>query len=61
LHGGSAAPPGCYDRKTLAGWANRLVDLWKKSEEVYAFFNNDVGGHAVVNARMLRALAHASS
>lgn len=43
FHGGSAAPPGCYDRKTLAGWANRLVDLWKKSEEVYAFFNND--GH----------------
>ena len=27
---------------------------------VYAFFNNDAGGHAVANARTLRALAHAS-
>jgi uncharacterized protein YecE (DUF72 family) len=41
FHGGTASPPGCYDRDNLARWAERTASLWGRDAEVYVFFNND--------------------
>src|SRR5687767_13723612 len=41
FHGGLSSPPGCYDRDTLARWAELAASLWGPAGEVYAFFNND--------------------
>ena len=41
FHAGLSSPPGCYDRDTLARWAELAASLWGPEGEVYAFFNND--------------------
>lgn len=56
FHGPQQAYTGSYDRAQLAAWAKR-VSLWLEcGRDVYAYFNNDIGGYAVQNARELRAL-----
>lgn len=58
LHGPQAPYTGSYNSAQLASWAG-LVDTWASSgRDVYVFFNNDVGAHAVANARQLRALVN---
>ncbi|HTB85657.1 MAG TPA: DUF72 domain-containing protein [Candidatus Sulfotelmatobacter sp.] len=47
-----------YSSEALAGWAERIRDSGCK--RVWAYFNNDRGGHAITNAReLLRQLKHA--
>ncbi len=43
-----------YDDTELQPWADHLA----RQPAGYAFFNNDVGGHAVENTRQLRGLLH---
>ena len=50
LHEGRANPAPCYGRTALAHWASRLAEMWKETEDVYAYFNNDHGGCAVRDA-----------
>ncbi len=60
FHGPERLYASAYSEAQLAehlAWTNENVP---PHTTVYAFFNNDAGGHAIVNARMLRALAHAS-
>lgn len=45
---------GSYPAQTLKKYARRIVDELEAGHDVYAYFNNDVGGHAVRNALMLR-------
>lgn len=53
LHGGAKHRHG-YARQALSAWARR-IDAWLgKGMDVYVYFNNDVGGHAVHDARDLR-------
>jgi uncharacterized protein YecE (DUF72 family) len=47
---------GRYGQRRLAGWAERLSAELDASRDVYCYFNNDVGGQAVVDAGDLRAL-----
>jgi uncharacterized protein YecE (DUF72 family) len=56
-HGSAAAPySGGYDQRELEGMA-RKIGGWRQSGlQVYVYFNNDVGGHAVRNALSLKAL-----
>jgi len=61
FHGPERLYASAYSEGKLAEWATWIRQEVPAGTTVYAFFNNDVGGHAVVNARMLRALAHASS
>jgi uncharacterized protein YecE (DUF72 family) len=56
FHGPEALYASAYDESQLAdyvAWVNANVG---EEATVYAFFNNDVGGNAITNARQLRAL-----
>jgi len=45
---------GRYDEETLEGWAEWLAPRINDGVPVYAYFNNDVGGHAPRDAKRLR-------
>jgi uncharacterized protein YecE (DUF72 family) len=45
---------GRYDDATLAAWAKWLAGQNRDGRPVYAYFNNDVGGHAPRDAARLR-------
>jgi uncharacterized protein YecE (DUF72 family) len=44
---------GSYSTQALRTWAKRLRDWQKRLKNVYVYFNNDVGGHAIFNAKQL--------
>jgi len=45
---------GRYDDETLQGWAEWLAPHIERGVGIYAYFNNDVGGHAPRDAIRLR-------
>ena len=47
---------GTYRRDYLRRWADWIVRTSSAGHDVYAYFNNDIGGHAVRNALTLREL-----
>lgn len=55
LHGGPGHG-GDYSRAALAAWAARIAAWRDRGLRVVVYFNNDVDGHALANARTLRAL-----
>jgi uncharacterized protein YecE (DUF72 family) len=55
-HEGDADPRPCYPREDLEAWVQRLTATGTPDEDVYAFFNNDPGGCAITDARVLREL-----
>jgi uncharacterized protein YecE (DUF72 family) len=61
FHGPERLYASPYSVGQLGEWTTWIRQEVPAGTTVYAFFNNDAGGHAIVNARMLRALAHASS
>jgi uncharacterized protein YecE (DUF72 family) len=58
LHGPdtSSLYAGSYSDADLAWWADRIREWQAQGRDVSAYFNNDGAGHAVRNARTLRAL-----
>jgi uncharacterized protein YecE (DUF72 family) len=56
LHYGSRGRDGNYSRTELEQWAQRIKH-WRRTEAVYAYFNNDWRGFAPSNAEALRDLA----
>jgi uncharacterized protein YecE (DUF72 family) len=58
LHGPEQATryAGSYSEEQLQCWA-WLISQWdSQGRRVVVYFNNDLGGHAVRNARKLKAL-----
>jgi uncharacterized protein YecE (DUF72 family) len=57
FHGPTEAKySGSYTPSTLKKWARR-ISVWKKDlDDIYVYFNNDAGGHAVTNAQQLKEL-----
>ena len=56
FHGpGEAKYAGSYSKAALKKWAQRLRN-WQASRDMYVYFNNDIGGHAVENAKVLKTL-----
>ncbi len=55
FHGGRSHG-GSYEMPFLEEWARRIQDWSGRGIPVYAYFNNDVGGHAVTNATTLKQL-----
>ena len=53
FHFGTRGRRGNYSDAELEEWAARL-DRWRRSVEVYAYFNNDWEGFAVRNGLWLR-------
>jgi uncharacterized protein YecE (DUF72 family) len=45
---------GCYSNDELRGWADRITHWDGDGRDVWVYFNNDLGGHAVRNALYLR-------
>jgi uncharacterized protein YecE (DUF72 family) len=54
FHGATGTYTGNYSDDRLAGWADWLHGQRASGVDVYAYFNNDVGGHAPRNALTLR-------
>lgn len=53
FHKGQGRPAPCYTRSALEGWAEDLCNMWKPSEDVFCYFNNDTNGCALRDARWL--------
>ncbi len=56
FHGPARRYTGSYPDETLAEWAEWMATQWRAGRSIYAFFNNDLGGHAVGDAKRLREL-----
>jgi uncharacterized protein YecE (DUF72 family) len=55
FHGG-LGEGWAYTDAQLAAWAERIAGYRAEGAAVYAYFNNDPHGHAITDARRLRAL-----
>ena len=56
FHGHGAKYGGRYTDRALEEWADRLSPQRTSGRAVFAYFNNDVGGHAPRDAVRLRSL-----
>ena len=56
FHGGVGKYWGRYPDAVLAGWTDWLAQQAAAGRAVWAFFNNDIDGHAVEDALTLRAM-----
>lgn len=58
MHGpdGHSLYSGSYSNDDLRWWADRIREWTAQDKDVYVYFNNDIGGHAVHNALTLRGL-----
>ena len=56
FHGSGARYGGAYTAQRLTAWAERMAGWADEGLPVWAFFNNDIGGHAVRDADRLRSL-----
>jgi uncharacterized protein YecE (DUF72 family) len=56
FHFGTQKYGGAYEDSRLAEWAEWLADRARDGLPVFAYFNNDVGGHAPRDAIRLRAM-----
>jgi uncharacterized protein YecE (DUF72 family) len=54
FHGpGRAKYAGSYSDSQLKEWSGRIGEWTRELSQVYVYFNNDIGGHAVNNAKQL--------
>ena len=56
FHGAGARYGGRYSSQRLSAWADRMVEWADADLAVWAYFNNDAGGHAVRDAARLRTM-----
>ncbi|BBY20514.1 DUF72 domain-containing protein [Mycobacterium stomatepiae] len=58
MHGPGSDPiyTGSYPDDELRCWADRIAEWERDGRDVWMYFNNDLGGHAVRNALTLRDL-----
>jgi uncharacterized protein YecE (DUF72 family) len=54
FHGSSGLYSSCYSDDEMESWAGRIIDVAKKLDVVYIYFNNDAEGFAIRNAQTLR-------
>jgi len=56
FHGAGARYGGRYPDAVLEEWSDFLAGQAREGGHVYAYFNNDGGGHAPRDARRLREM-----
>ena len=61
FHGATTKYGGGYSEERLRSWADWLNVQRDEGSDVYAYFNNDVGGHAPRDAVTLRRLVESPS
>ena len=54
FHGTTGRYAGSYPKSALRDWAKWLKEQAKTARGIYAYFNNDIGGHAIKNAKTLK-------
>jgi uncharacterized protein YecE (DUF72 family) len=54
FHGTTGRYQGNYTKASLKNWAKWINENIKEVHSVYAYFNNDVSGHAISNAKTLK-------
>jgi uncharacterized protein YecE (DUF72 family) len=57
FHAGLAHPFPRYGKQALSHWAARIAETWPDSADVHAYFNNDLGAAAVLDATAFAAIA----
>lgn len=60
FHGSGSRYGGNYPASVLRTWAKRILGWRPRLSRVFIYFNNDIGGHAIRNARSLRRLLQTS-
>jgi len=55
FHGATGRYQGDYTPAMLSEWADLICSWRSKLREIYIYFNNDVGGHAMRNAIQLQS------
>jgi uncharacterized protein YecE (DUF72 family) len=56
FHGPTGRYQGNYTKAMLKNWADWIKENIKNVHSVYAYFNNDIDGHAIKNAKTLKEL-----
>lgn len=56
FHGRQSLYGSCYNKAELEAWAEKIKKLAGEGLDVFVYFNNDVGGYAVRNAKELKKL-----
>lgn len=54
FHGSTGKYQGNYTKPMLKKWAQWIKEQGGKAHNVYAYFNNDIEGYAVRNAKTLK-------
>jgi uncharacterized protein YecE (DUF72 family) len=57
FHGGEGKYWGRYPDERLRGWTDWIVEQAGQGRSVWCYFNNDIHGHAIEDARTLKAMA----
>ncbi len=57
FHEGFASPSPSYGRTALDSWGRRIASLWSNDEDVFCYFNNDVGACAPRDAARFASAA----
>jgi uncharacterized protein YecE (DUF72 family) len=56
FHGSGGRYSGRYTDEVLLGWADWLVDQTRQGRSAWSYFNNDIHGHAIEDARTLKSM-----
>ena len=56
FHGGAGKYWGRYSDDRLMSWADWMVEQSRSGRSVWAYFNNDIHGHALDDAQTLRSM-----
>jgi uncharacterized protein YecE (DUF72 family) len=56
FHGAGERYGGAYSTQRLTAWAGHMAAWSQQGWPVWAYFNNDIGGHAIRDAERLRLL-----
>ena len=56
FHGTTGKYVGRYSDEALSGWSDWIVAQAREGRAVWAYFNNDIQGHAIEDAQTLRAM-----
>jgi uncharacterized protein YecE (DUF72 family) len=56
FHGGEGKYWGRYSDEGLLSWTDWLVEQARQGRSVWCYFNNDIHGHAIEDARTLKAM-----
>jgi uncharacterized protein YecE (DUF72 family) len=56
FHGGVGKYRGRYPDETLLSWTDWILDQARQGRAVWCYFNNDIHGHAIDDARTLKSM-----